>query len=113
LDRSTYVDYKSIAQHIKTARLKKPMTQIMLAEKLTVTPEYVSRLENATTHPSLQLLFQIADVLRVSLAYLLEGSAVNNTNYKLDEFSQLISALSPEKKKTLLEIGNILLKSQF
>ena len=105
------IDYISIGNRIKQARQDKGLTQSNLAEILSVSPEYVSKLETAHTKPSLTTLSEISSILSTSLTYLLEGTTKNSDNYKLEEFTQLIKELSPEKRKLLFEIGTVILKA--
>lgn len=105
------IDYKAVGRRIKQARQDKNYTQARLAELLSVTPEYISRVERANTNPSLQIIAKIADLLSVNLTYLLEGTSTGNDNYKLDEFSELLKQLTAEKRKLLYEIGMVLLNS--
>ncbi len=105
------IDYTAIGHRVKQARHEKNFTQARLAELLSVTPEYISRVERASTNPSLQIIAKIAEVLSVNLTFLLEGTTTGNDNYKLDEFSELLKHLTPEKRKLLYEIGTVLLQS--
>jgi transcriptional regulator with XRE-family HTH domain len=105
------IDYKSIGVRIKAARLKKDFTQPKLAEFLNVSPEYISRLERASSHPGLPMIAEIARVLDVSLVYLIEGTTKSADEYKLNEFAEILKVMSPEQRKTLFEIAKVLLNS--
>jgi Predicted transcriptional regulators len=105
------IDYMAVGRRIKQARHEKNYTQAHLAELLSVTPEYISRVECASTNPSLQIIAKMADLLSVNLTYLLEGTSTGHDNYKLEEFSELLQQLSAEKRKMLYEIGLVILHS--
>ena len=107
------IDYKAIGSHIKTARNNKGITQSKLAELLSVTPEYVSRIEIASTHPNLPMLAKISELLEVSLSSLLDGAAMSDPDYKLNEFSDLLERMPSPKRKLLYDFAEILLKSDF
>jgi transcriptional regulator with XRE-family HTH domain len=111
MENKTNIDYTLIGSRIKQARQNKDMTQSKLAELLSVSPEYLSKVERANTKPSLPTLNEIASILDTTLTYLLEGTTKNSDNYKLEEFSQLIKDLSPAKRKLLYELGTVILKS--
>lgn len=106
------IDYKAIGHRIKQARRDRNYTQAHLAELLSVTPEYISRVERANTQPSLKILGKIADLLSVNLTYLLEGTSTGNGNYKLEEFTDLLKELPAEKRKLLYEIAVVLLRDE-
>ena len=65
---------------IKGLREKQGMTQAQLAEKLSVSDKAVSKWETGAGYPDITLLEPIAGALRVSVAELLSGLAVENAN---------------------------------
>ncbi len=65
---------------IKGLREKQGLTQSQLAERLSVSDKAVSKWETGAGYPDITLLEPIADVLRVSVAELLAGAAVENAN---------------------------------
>ena len=65
---------------IKALREKAKLTQAQLAEKLYVSDKAVSKWETGRGYPDVTLLEPLAAVFRVSVAELLSGKAVTNTN---------------------------------
>jgi len=65
---------------IKALREKQGLTQAQLAERLTVSDKAVSKWETGAGYPDITLLEPIATALRVSVAELLAGAAVENAN---------------------------------
>lgn len=65
---------------IKTLREKKRMTQLQLAEKLSISDKTISKWETGKGYPDITLLEPIADVFAVSVTELISGNAVKNTN---------------------------------
>jgi len=65
---------------IKSLREKKNMTQLELAEKLCVSDKAVSKWETGKGYPDITLLEPIAKIFGVSVAEVLSGNAVQNTN---------------------------------
>ena len=65
---------------IKALREKAKLTQAQLAEKLNVSDKVVSKWETGRGYPDVTLLEPLAAVFRVSVAELLSGKAVTNTN---------------------------------
>ena len=106
------IDYSSIGNHVRRARLKKGYTQQKFSELLEVTPEYISRVERASTKPGLSMLSRIAELLDVSLTDLLEGATRSSSDYKLDEFAQILKDLPAAKRKLLYDFAQLLLKSE-
>ena len=65
---------------IKALREKAKLTQAQLAEKLNVSDKAVSKWETGRGYPDVTLLEPLAAVVRGSVAELLSGKAVTNTN---------------------------------
>ena len=65
---------------IKELREKNRMTQLQLAEKLGVSDKTVSKWETGKGYPDITLLEPIADAFSVSVAELLSGTTVSNSN---------------------------------
>ena len=65
---------------IKALREKAKLTQAQLAEKLDVSDKAISKWETGRGYPDVTLLEPLAAVFRVSVAELLSGKAVTNTN---------------------------------
>ncbi len=65
---------------IKELREKNKITQVQLAEKIGVSDKTVSKWETGKGYPDITLLEPIADALRVSVAELITGNPVRNSN---------------------------------
>lgn len=65
---------------IRILREKRKFTQKHLAEQIGVSDKTVSKWENGRGLPDITLLEPLAEVLQVSVAELLSGECVNNTN---------------------------------
>ena len=64
----------SVGENIKKYRNRKAMTQVQLAEAVTVTPPMITAYERGTKNPSLQVAFEISKVLGCTLENLLADS---------------------------------------
>lgn len=65
---------------IKELREKNRMTQVELAEKLSVSDKTISKWETAKGYPDISLLEPIAKVFGISITELISGNAVSNIN---------------------------------
>ena len=67
--------YKKIGAKIVYYRKMRNLTQEELAEKVGITPQYLSRIENGgySKNVSLSTLMKIAGVLDVTMSQLMEG----------------------------------------
>ena len=65
---------------IKKLREKNNMTQLQLAERLSVSDKTVSKWENGKGYPDITLLEPIAEVFRISVTELISGNTIQNEN---------------------------------
>jgi len=68
------IDYLSIGKRIRVNRHNVGMTQETLAEKVNVSPPYISRIENGSSSPSLQTLVDICNALNITIDDLMQES---------------------------------------
>lgn len=62
-----------IGKRIKMIRRKKRLSQIALAAELHVSREQISRWENGSKIPALDILYQLSVIGKVSMDYLITG----------------------------------------
>ena len=91
-----------MGQRVRAARKMKQMNTDELAEKVGVAVESIGHIECGARKPSLTLLFNIAEVLEVSLDYL-TGRTENSSEALLHDFADN-SELSSEQEQMLLEL---------
>lgn len=103
-----YIDYKQIGLRIKQARKGNGFTQEYLAEQLSVSVGYVSQLERGVTKISLDTLAEIASILGFELTFFLDGVTVRQDTYLQQELQTIFTKLSPDRKRILLEIAEVL-----
>lgn len=85
------VNKKMLGMRIKQARIGKDFTQLILAEKINVSPNFLGDVERGLKKPSLDTLVHIANLLNVSIDSLIGDSLSltfeedNNNMYVTDE----------------------------
>ena len=110
------VDYKLLDQRIRALRLKRGLTQEVLAEMVGCSNNHLSHIENASCKVSLNMLVSIAKVLNVSLDYFFfdtpfaRPEAVINTEIaeKLNRLSPAGLATANKMLKSLIELEDTL-----
>ena len=86
------VSYKTIGQNIRAVRKAAGLTQEQVAERLRMSQLHFGRLERGERPASLEQLAQVAGVLQVSLASLLNGSVLEESfNTPPDEDAQSLA----------------------
>lgn len=84
------LDFKSIGQRIKIARIKKKLTQEVLSEKINVSPQHVSNIETGNSSVSLPTLVAIANILDVSVDELLCDTILNSKAIFENELEEVL-----------------------
>lgn len=73
------LDYQAIGKRIKIARIRNDITQERLAELVDLSTGHMSNIETGSGNVSLKTLVNIANVLDVSMEYLVSDSVVNSS----------------------------------
>lgn len=66
-----HVNKKMLGMRIRQARIMKDLTQLILAEKINVSPNFLGDVERGLKKPSLDTLVHISNLLNVSIDSLL------------------------------------------
>lgn len=100
-------DKEILKRRIVQARERKELNQAQLAQLAGVTPAAISQIENGLRVPSIPVLHRIADVLEVTLDFLLgKKDEVEFKDLlqhgKVEEFYRGFKGLDPEDQQTIL-----------
>ena len=79
----------AIGENIRNFRKKNDLTQDALADRLGVTYQSISRWENGTTYPDLELIPAIAEVLSVTVDELLGMPQIEKEKRAVETFDEL------------------------
>lgn len=98
------VDYVLLGEQIKFWRQQRNLTQKQLAEKVGVTPGFISLIEIGKRRVSLESLLSICTEVEITLNELLVGNQLPQPGDYNAEFAELISKLDEADKQLLFEI---------
>ena len=98
-------DFIDIGLRIKQARERNSLTQETFAEKIGVTPQYISDLERAVVGISIPTLKKVCIILGCTSDFILFGKEGENES---DNISNKLSYLSPEQYKAAEQAINLL-----
>lgn len=90
------MDIRQLGKEIRSARVRKGITQEALAELLDITPIHLKNIEGSRRKPSVPLLFQIMEILDLSvdaLVFQTPQSAVIHTDGLTDAEIEAVSRL--------------------
>lgn len=99
------LNYRIIGTRIKTARLKRKLSQAELSEIIDLTPSYMSYIETASKSLSLTTLVQLANALGVSADYLLGDNLTTSKADPHDEFFDLLKDCTTYEKRVIKEVA--------
>lgn len=96
--------YKNAARQIKLLRIKYDMTQEELAEKLEVSPKYISAVETNAKKPSLTFYKDVANFFKVTFDYLFIDSLNVKKNIIVDSVVLRMNYLNEDEQKYILKM---------
>jgi transcriptional regulator with XRE-family HTH domain len=99
------MDYSSLGNKIKMRRLELNLTQEKLAEKANITTSFLGHIERAERRLSIDTLVSIANVLNISVDYLLSDSlSYNESNESAETIKKTFANQPAEIKKAAVEL---------
>jgi transcriptional regulator with XRE-family HTH domain len=95
------LDYYVIGSRIRHYRLQRGITQEVLAFQVNSSAAYISRIERGQKKPSLEKLFEIAEVLHVTINDFVYASPPSDYAFFDKDLQYMISMCTPEKQKVI------------
>lgn len=97
------VNYVKAGREIKRIRRERGWTQAYLAEMVNLSNQYISAIETAKKGASLQAIFDIAEVLDVSLDVLF-GTAKQDQPIYLSNADRILADCNMKEEQILLDL---------
>lgn len=98
-----YLDYQTIGKRIRLLRKQKHLSQMTLAEMVDKSPTYISLVENGQKGPSLEMLIDVANALKVTMDVLLAEYIEQNSAAIGSELSLLLEDCTEYEKRVIVE----------
>ena len=105
-----YIDYKLLGKRLKKARNEANLTQADLAELIDKCPEYISKLENGISKPSLETLGAICHHLNTNISYIVTGITYSEDLYMNTEIFETIKHCTPAQLRLLSALAEDVIK---
>ena len=96
------IDYKLFGQRIAEERKKNNFTQEQLAEKIGMSGNYISNIENNYSIPSLETLIKICTALNVTPDFLLLGAVYSSESYLEGKIAHKIKSCNDKERRLLV-----------
>jgi len=104
------IDYLSIGKQIRINRHNAGMTQELLAEKVHLSPPYISRIESGSSSPSLQTLVDICSVLDITIDDLMKDSLPTTRNRTRGRLDDLLMDCTAAEMNMVVNVVSFLLQ---
>lgn len=104
------MDRKSLGKRIRTERSNRNLTQEQLAEAVGVSTTYIGFVERGERTVTLEKLIDIANVLHVSIDYLIEDSINVSPSTDFTLLKVLWAKASPKEQSMILDLISTLLR---
>ena len=97
------VDKRKLGKQIKMVRTSKRMTQEELAEKIDVSPTFISLVETGAKALSLSKAIELADVLKVSMDVLFQDNRLQQEESDIAEAAFLLQGCNRYEKEVIVD----------
>lgn len=101
-----------IGLRIRTLREARGFTQPELAKEVGVSKGTISFWENESTSPKAEHVFPLCYALKTSPEHLLLGKDMPILDDTTQQLHRFLTSMTPEEKKTLLQIGQVIKSGQ-
>ena len=102
------MDMNKVGKRIQETRQRMGMTQLELAQKLDMTPKYISNIECGGKNPTLETFVEIANALEVDANALLVDVLDTSDEIKCSDLWEKLRTFPPEKRQKLLRIMELI-----
>lgn len=100
--------YNLLGKRIREERIKLNLTQEQLAEKVDISTSYVGQIERGERNISLDTLINVANILGVTIDFLLQDSITFQQDNISSQIEQIISKRTLKEKLMALDILKIM-----
>ncbi|MDO4178848.1 MAG: helix-turn-helix transcriptional regulator [Phascolarctobacterium sp.] len=105
------IDYKAIGARIKSARIRKGITQGAIAKMAELSTPHISNIETGNTKLGLPTIIHLANVLDVSVDELLCDNIQRSEAIYNNELSELLKDCSVDELHIIAEIAKVIKKA--
>jgi transcriptional regulator with XRE-family HTH domain len=105
------MDNKSIGKRIQQCRESIGISQEKLAERVELSPNFISTIERGVKVPSLENFVKIANALNISSDLLLSDVLSKGYTVKASRFAEQIEQLSHEEQQQVFTVVEAMIKN--
>jgi len=98
------IDYKAIGRRIKFARIRKDVTQEVIAEKVQMSLQHVSNIETGNTKLSLPAVIAMANAVGASVDEFLRDNVLHSKHVFIKEAKDLFEDCDDYEVRVLVDV---------
>ena len=102
---------RAIGRRIQEIRKSRGLTQEQLAEKVGISPHYLSALERGIYNIKLDLLVDMMNALKCSADEIFSDVVTSSFEYRSSELSDKLRSLPISEQKKILEVVNTMISN--
>lgn len=106
---TTTLDYEKLRTQIRTRRVRNHWRQADLAERVDVTPAYISRIETGKDRPSLGILYRMSQVFECTVDDLICADGQEPGSYLIANIKSRAEKASDPQRRKILRMIELLL----
>lgn len=95
---------KKLGARIKEERKVRGLTQEQLAEKIEITPKYLSRLEGGQQSPSIETLIKLTEIFDIELLELFDFDHIGTSKELRARLTKFINELDDQKLPVAVKV---------
>lgn len=110
IEDNSIKNIETIGQNIRKYRLEKKLRQEGLAEKCSLSSNYIGLLERGEKTPSLETFIRILNALEVSADLVLVDVLSTGYTVKQSMLEEKLAQVSPEEREKIFDVIDVMIK---
>lgn len=104
------IDYTKIGKRIKNKRMELKITQEQMADELSLSTFYISKIENGKATATLDTLAYISQYLKLDLSYVISGTSTIEDSYYIDELNEICKKADKKQLNLIIKLAKTVLE---
>lgn len=110
MKREHGIELETLGARIQRRRKECGLNQEEVADRMGCSLTYISKLENGKATCNMERLFELSDILKCDMAFLLSGINQESKQYLEPELQGMFGLLSPEEKELICAMMKVMIQ---
>jgi len=107
------IDFSEIGTRIATRRKELHLTQEKLTDKIEMSINQLSNIENSHSIPTVETILKLSEALKVTPDYFLLGVMKNTNSKTIEAIAQKVALCSKKQQKLINNFISLLIKENY